>query len=53
VSQAPAAERSPRSGRHIPKDVRRDELADALFGYINGLKRRLMASVLYPMMWQR
>jgi DNA-binding MarR family transcriptional regulator len=45
VSQAPAAERSGRSRRDIPKSIRRDELADALFGYIGGLKRRLMASV--------
>jgi DNA-binding MarR family transcriptional regulator len=28
-----------------PLTTRRDELADALFGYIGGLKRRLMASV--------
>ncbi len=28
-----------------PSNARRDELAEALFGYIGGLKRRLMASV--------
>jgi DNA-binding MarR family transcriptional regulator len=44
VSQAPAVERSPGSG-HSAGDARRDELADLLFGYIGGLKRRLMASV--------
>src|SRR4029077_5271890 len=35
----PAAASSPKV------TTRRDELADALFGYIGGLKRRLMASV--------
>ena len=33
-----------RTGASRPAN-RRDELADALFAYIGGLKRRLMASV--------
>ncbi len=37
-------ERADRSG-HVTSSGRRDELADLLFGYIGGLKRRLMASV--------
>jgi DNA-binding MarR family transcriptional regulator len=37
VTQAPAVERI--------STARRDELADLLFGYIGGVKRRLMASV--------
>jgi DNA-binding MarR family transcriptional regulator len=44
VSPAPAVERTVRFGP-ITNDARRDELADLLFGYIGGLKRRLMASV--------
>jgi DNA-binding MarR family transcriptional regulator len=43
VSQAPAVERTVPS-RKIA-DARRDELADLLFGCINSVKRRLMASV--------
>ncbi len=45
MSQAPASERPGSSVRPGPDHARRDELADALFGYIGGLKRRLMASV--------
>ena len=37
-------ERPGRSER-VTADARRDQLADLLFGYIGGLKRRLMASV--------
>jgi DNA-binding MarR family transcriptional regulator len=44
VSQAPAVDRPGQSG-HSTGNARRDELADLLFGYIGGLKRRLMASV--------
>ncbi|MHB8489890.1 MAG: MarR family winged helix-turn-helix transcriptional regulator [Candidatus Dormibacteria bacterium] len=44
MSQAPPVERPRRSG-HSTNSARRDELADLLFGYIGGLKRRLMASV--------
>ena len=43
-SQAPSVER-PRRSAQISSGARRDELADLLFGYIGGLKRRLMASV--------
>ena len=43
MTQAPALERARRSDHTITP--RRDELADLLFGYIGGLKRRLMASV--------
>ncbi len=44
MTEVPTAERADasRSSRPI---TRRDALADALFGYIGGLKRRLMASV--------
>ncbi len=44
MTEVSTAERkdASRSSRPI---TRRDELADALFGYIGGLKRRLMASV--------
>ena len=44
MSQAPAVERPGQSGSNTGT-ARRDELADLLFGYIGGLKRRLMASV--------
>ena len=44
MSQAPAAERTGETGPDTTSG-RRDELADLLFGYIGGLKRRLMASV--------
>ena len=44
MSQAPSVER-PRRSPQITSGARRDELADLLFGYIGGLKRRLMASV--------
>lgn len=44
MSQASALERGGGSGP-ITTTARRDELADLLFGYIGGLKRRLMASV--------
>jgi DNA-binding MarR family transcriptional regulator len=47
VSQATTAGRASTiaPAPHHPGSTRRDELADALFGYIGGLKRRLMASV--------
>ncbi len=45
MRQTSAAERAGSPVRHTPGNARRDELADALFGYIGGLKRRLMASV--------
>ena len=41
---APTADRTADAAGQTPT-TRRDELADALFGYIGGLKRRLMASV--------
>ena len=44
MSEAPTTERTTRD-RRLGDSTRRDELADALFGYIGGLKRRLMASV--------
>jgi DNA-binding MarR family transcriptional regulator len=44
LHQAPTAERAAATADQ-PSNTRRDELADALFGYIGGLKRRLMASV--------
>ena len=44
MSQAPAVDRPGKSGNSTG-NARRDELADLLFGYIGGLKRRLMASV--------
>jgi DNA-binding MarR family transcriptional regulator len=44
VSRAGTAEHVLSAIGHAPA-TRRDELADALFGYIGGLKRRLMASV--------
>jgi DNA-binding MarR family transcriptional regulator len=44
MSQAPSIERPGRSGQDSASG-RRDQLADLLFGYIGGLKRRLMASV--------
>ncbi len=44
MSQAPAVDRPGHSGSSTG-NARRDELADLLFGYIGGLKRRLMASV--------
>lgn len=43
MHQAPTAERTGTTAER--SNARRDELADALFGYIGGLKRRLMASV--------
>jgi DNA-binding MarR family transcriptional regulator len=43
VSQATTAERAAAAAASATN--RRDELAEALFGYIGGLKRRLMASV--------
>ena len=43
-AQASPVERTGSSGP-ITTTARRDELADLLFGYIGGLKRRLMASV--------
>jgi len=43
VSQVPAVERTVPSPHNT--SARRDELADLLFGYIGGVKRRLMASV--------
>jgi DNA-binding MarR family transcriptional regulator len=44
VRQATTVERGA-AASGPPVTTRRDELADALFGYIGGLKRRLMASV--------
>ncbi|MGA8667565.1 MAG: hypothetical protein WB804_11930, partial [Candidatus Dormiibacterota bacterium] len=44
MSQAPAVDQ-PRPSGISTGNARRDELADLLFGYIGGLKRRLMASV--------
>jgi DNA-binding MarR family transcriptional regulator len=44
VSQAGTAPRATTPAGH-PATRTRDELADALFAYIGGLKRRLMASV--------
>jgi DNA-binding MarR family transcriptional regulator len=43
VNQATTVERA--AAAAAPGIARRDELADALFGYIGGLKRRLMAQV--------
>ncbi|MGA7988613.1 MAG: MarR family transcriptional regulator [Candidatus Dormiibacterota bacterium] len=43
MSQATTVDRGATAG--TPGRARRDELADALFGYIGGLKRRLMAQV--------
>jgi DNA-binding MarR family transcriptional regulator len=44
VNQSGTTARATTPAGH-PATSRRDELADALFGYIGGLKRRLMASV--------
>ena len=44
MSQAPALERSGRSKNPTTSSCR-DELADLLFAYIGGIKRKLMASV--------
>jgi DNA-binding MarR family transcriptional regulator len=44
LNPATTAERAANAAGQTPT-TRRDELADALFGYIGGLKRRLMASV--------